>query len=272
MYSTLAFGSSVNSVSARVVVTSGGAVLYQGGGANNWVSLDSLRYIRSNSSLAWTLPTFSNTWTDYGGGTTGYGKVEYTKDSMGRTHLSGLLDVGTNTAGLTIHSLAANYNERGGLGIFPSLNSGNVFSAFQVNSGAVVARGKGSNWMSETVLYPSATSGATFVSVAPQAGWTNYGGSYAPATYSKTSDGLVVIQGLIVPTTVAQNTVLFTLPVGYRPGKQMLFGVADSGTGTYAGQEIARLDVETNGQVSIIYNVTSGTWLSLEGMNFYQEN
>jgi type II secretory pathway pseudopilin PulG len=256
---------------ARVDVADTGAVTYLAGGNNVWVSLDKVRYIPSSISQTWTIPTFSNGWSSYSGGTSGHKNVEYTKDSMGRTHLSGVLTVGTTTAGLTIHSLPAGYDEYGGIGIYTSFGSGSVSNAFQVSSGVMQARGQGVNWMGENVIYPSTTSGAAFVSVAPQAGWTNYGGAYATAKYSKTSDGLVVLQGLIVPTTVTQNTVLFTLPAGYRPAKQMLFGVADSGAGTYAGQEVARIDVETNGQVSIIFNVTSGTWLSLEGINFYQE-
>jgi Tfp pilus assembly protein PilE len=273
IFSTLSTGNSVNADMARIDVWKSGAVTLNGTAGNTaWLSFDAVRYIRSNSNLTWTVPTFSNGWGSWGGGTSGHGAIEYTSDSMGRTHLSGVLAPGTNTAGLAIHSLPANYNERGGVGIFPAITTGYNIAPFNVASGAIQARGLGASWMSESVLYPNNTSGAAFNAIAPQAGWTNYGGGWGPATYSKTSDGLVVLQGLIIPTTVSQYTVLFTLPAGYRPAKQTLFGVADAGDGTYPGQTYARLDVLANGQVQIIFNATSGKWLSLEGINFYQEN
>ncbi len=271
LFATMAYGGAANAVPARVDVQNTGAVIYMSGGGNAYVSLDSVRYIRSTSALPWAIPTFSNGWNHYSGGTSGHGNVEYVVDTMGRTHINGVLSVGTITAGTTIHALPANYHERGGLGIFSGIGSGTAFNAFQVNSGSVTTRGQGSSYMGETILYPSATSSGTFTTIAPQAGWTNYGSPYAVATYSKASDGLVTLQGLIIPTTVTQGTVLFTLPVGFRPGKQMFYGVADSGGGSYATQEMARVDILQNGQVAIVYNATASNWLSLEGMSFLAE-
>jgi hypothetical protein len=53
------------------------------------------------------------------------------------------------------------------------------------------------------------------VDVAFQNGWTNYGASnpYNPARFRKTSDGLVMLSGLITGGT---SQIAFTLPVGYR--------------------------------------------------------
>jgi hypothetical protein len=273
VFATLSDGSStLNADMARIDVWANGDVTLNGtAGTNAWLSFDSIRYIRSNSALPWAVPTFSNGWSSWGGGTSGHGPVEYVSDTMGRTHLSGVLAPGTNATNTIIHSLPSNYQEHGGNGIFPAITTGYNIAPFQVNTGSIIARGLGSSWMSESVLYPNASSGASFVGITPQPTWTNYGGAYVTATYSKTSDGLVMLQGLIEPTTVTQGTLLFTLPstgTGYRPAKQMLFIAADAGVGTYPGQSYARVDILTNGQVQIIYKVQAGIWLSLDGISF----
>jgi hypothetical protein len=46
-------------------------------------------------------------------------------------------------------------------------------------------------------------------------GWTNYGGSWAPAGYYKDAQGIVHLRGLIKSGTVGSAE--FTLPSGYRP-------------------------------------------------------
>jgi hypothetical protein len=57
--------------------------------------------------------------------------------------------------------------------------------------------------------------------------WENYeaeGGTFANAMYRRGVDGRVTIIGLVKHTAAGANgTVIFTLPVGYRPSKQLLF-------------------------------------------------
>jgi len=81
--------------------------------------------------------------------------------------------------------------------------------------------------------------------------YSNYGGPYGPVKYRKV--GVIVnIQGLI---SNASQGVVFTLPAGFRPDRQVVFFpvVANGGD--------ARFDVRQNGDVFIDTTPTS-SWFS----------
>jgi hypothetical protein len=102
-----------------------------------------------------------------------------------------------------------------------------------------------------------------------QSGWTlydqtisagdqpvQYGGAYV----TKTSDNWVVCKGLIQAGTVASGTVLFTLPVGFRPAYALQLSVFVGGP--------ASVNVYTNGQVVLNSAPSAGSWLSLCNIAF----
>lgn len=91
--------------------------------------------------------------------------------------------------------------------------------------------------------------------------WVDYGGTFAPSGYRKLPSGEVLLRGLIKNGTGTAGTVLCTLPVGYRPSYQLIFNCISS------GNVVARVDVNTNGDVTIQY-ISSTAWLSLNGMIF----
>lgn len=82
--------------------------------------------------------------------------------------------------------------------------------------------------------------------------YVSYGGPYGPIRYRKIG-AIVNIQGII--SNAAQG-VVFTLPSGFRPDRQLIFYPAVSGWGD------ARLDVRQNGDVYIDATPTS-SWYSL---------
>lgn len=89
-------------------------------------------------------------------------------------------------------------------------------------------------------------------------GWAGYGGGWPNAAYTRTSASVVVLRGLVAGG--AANSVICTLPPGFRPDSQLIFQAQTSGT------TAARVDVRTNGEV---VNVTgSTTWVELSGINF----
>jgi len=93
--------------------------------------------------------------------------------------------------------------------------------------------------------------------------WVNYGDGFAAAEYWKDSDNVVHITGLIKDGGVADGTVIFTLPVGFRPGLKELFpSTLSSGTG--------RIDVNDNGNV--VVKIASATYTSLAGISFLAKN
>ena len=61
-------------------------------------------------------------------------------------------------------------------------------------------------------------------------GTTNYGHDYGEATYNKTTQGIVVITGLVKSKEFG---VLAQLPEGYRPKKKLVFNVNNNDNDSY---------------------------------------
>jgi hypothetical protein len=92
--------------------------------------------------------------------------------------------------------------------------------------------------------------------------WVNRGGGFTSAGYWKDNFGVVHLVGTVTGGTA--NTVVFTLPAGYRPAENVEFAVTSlSGATPIAYGEIY---VESNGDVSV--NIGSTTNLSLNGISF----
>ena len=122
-------------------------------------------------------------------------------------------------------------------------------------------------------LYGSATvlSGWTLVSGKPVTfaptllnKWVNYNDGFATSGYWKDSDNQVHLRGLIKSGTVADGTVIFTLPQGFRPLQKQIFIVFISGGG------YGRVDVNDNGNV--VAKIVNATYTSLSGISFLAEN
>ena len=88
-------------------------------------------------------------------------------------------------------------------------------------------------------------------------GWSNYLHTYAPATFIKQGD-IVVVNGLIKGTHWGH---LATLPVGHRPRGRLIFNLNNHG-------QTARVDVFPNGQIHWVYGGKSHNWISLSGIIF----
>lgn len=95
-----------------------------------------------------------------------------------------------------------------------------------------------------------------------QNGWTDYGSTYAPAGFTKTSAGVVGLRGLIKSGTIG-TVPACTLPVGFRPSQRLSFQVGGYDGGTSGA---ARVDVATDGQVQVVAGETP--WVSMSGIVF----
>ena len=122
-------------------------------------------------------------------------------------------------------------------------------------------------------LYGSAAAinGWTLISGAPVtfaptllSGWVNYGYGFASAGYCKGPDNRVHLQGVIKSGAVADGTVIFTLPEGFRPLQKETFIVFISGGG------FGRVDVNDNG--SVVAKIVNATYTSLSGISFLAKN
>jgi hypothetical protein len=92
-----------------------------------------------------------------------------------------------------------------------------------------------------------------------QNGWVNFGAPLATVGYRKDTHNYVRIKGTIKDGTVTVNTVLFTLPVGYRPSEHRYFAV-------YSSSVTGSVVVYNTGAVCIISGSAAG--LSLDGIIF----
>ena len=121
-------------------------------------------------------------------------------------------------------------------------------------------------------LYGSAAAinGWTLISGAPVtfaptllSGWVNHGDGFAPVKYWKGPDNLVHIGGLIKNGVTADNTIIFTLPIGYRPGAKEIFTVTQNNA-------IGRIDIDHEGNVLV--TLAGAGFTSLSGISFLAGN
>lgn len=93
--------------------------------------------------------------------------------------------------------------------------------------------------------------------------WTNYGGSFGIASYKKSAQGDVSLRGLI---RNGNTGTAFTLPVGFRPTKQLIFMVPNQVSGSLAELN-TRIDVKPTGAVDVVHMGSNG-FISLDSIEF----
>lgn len=82
-----------------------------------------------------------------------------------------------------------------------------------------------------------------WISASLQNGWVNFGGAYSIAEYRRLN-GIVYVQGLIKSGTINPGTVLFNLPVGFRPRAYFISPAWGNGGGS-------AIEVAPNGNVVV---------------------
>ncbi len=112
----------------------------------------------------------------------------------------------------------------------------------------------------QTVANPISLNTEVWNSLSYVNGWEDYGSPYPPGGYRKLASGLVILRGLIRNGTA--NSIIATLPAGYRPDHQHLFAVQSN-------HALGRVDVRTNGEVVMRDGVT--TWISLSTLSYYAD-
>ena len=98
-------------------------------------------------------------------------------------------------------------------------------------------------------------------------GWKNFGGTWEEVEIIKNREGLVTISGLC---SGDYSKVLFRLPEGWKPNKQLIFSVCSD-------DESRRLDITSNGELFLnkggsVGTITGSGWVSLSGISFYAKH
>lgn len=243
----------------------------------NWVSLDAVKFVAAGA-VTWTNATLNNGWTNYVATYGGpFAPVQYATDASGRTQVQGLLTPGNQCTGCNIWFVPAAYRPGQDLHFpayanstvtFPLQGGGTYeFNSYgiQASDGNLHAKGTlgGTYETNQTMWHPSSYSG--WLNLTLQNSWVHYGGAYATPQYTKASDGIVQVKGLITRNTVGICTlgeVITTLPVGYRPKETQIY-LLDS----YAN--FGRIDVQPNGNIICVNN--NYGWTALDNIKFLAE-
>ena len=254
----LMFGTSTaGNVTARIdVQADGGLNLVDGDRA--WLSLDTISYM-PDGRYTRTTPTLQNGFTNYGGE---YAPASYLQDEFGRVYIQGLLANGNRANGTPIFTIPANL--RPSLYQHHASRSG-TFSHLGISADVgLLAKGDGSGAYSINASYLPNTYNA-WGNLSLQNGWTWYeysGGMFSTPQFTKEADNLVSLKGLIRSGSTAYDSVITTLPAGFRPSNRILYTTVNNGV-------YARIDIMPSGQVRFMSS--SNAWLSLDNILFYAE-
>jgi N-acetylneuraminic acid mutarotase len=90
-------------------------------------------------------------------------------------------------------------------------------------------------------------------------GWVNYDNTFSNAGFQKDNENLVNLKGLIKNGNASSNTILFTLPVAYRPAERLVFITPSSAF-------LGRVDILPSGDVMLING--TNTFIGLDGISF----
>jgi hypothetical protein len=163
--------------------------------------------------------------------------------------------ISSNSDGMSIgnrtpFAFGASFGTRNGNGVF--FNGGATGRDILIDSDTgYVMVGNAQPWSEET-----------WINATLQNGWTNVGAGFANVSHRLMPDGTVLLRGAANAGTLADGTVLFTLPSGYRPTTIVVFPVQVIGAPAQS-----RIRIQTNGVVDI-FSMTGGTTLRLDSVRF----
>jgi hypothetical protein len=100
--------------------------------------------------------------------------------------------------------------------------------------------------------------GTAWTSVTYNTGWVDYDATWNGAQYKKVGD-LVFLRGLVKRTSGAE-TIIFTLPAGFRPPKYVMFP-------QLSNDALSRIDIYTDGTVNMLLG-SATSWVGLSGIVF----
>lgn len=257
----LIFQNSSPDAASRIDVWPDGKITITGASAS-WVSLENIRFVASTAAYPWNNLTLTNLWTVYTA-TSGYPPaLQYATDSVGRVHLRGMIVQGTYTNPTAIATFPAG-KRPAEYQHFPARGA-NGFNYMGISAaGNIEAKGINPNgWYSpQTIFYPSGVSTWTAFTTPLGSSWTAYAG-FPTFSYTKASDGLVTLKGLIRSGTSSGTVAIGQLPAGYRPKEKALIHVVTNGG-------YGRIDIDTDGKIYGV--VTNGGWLSFDNVSFIAE-
>lgn len=251
-------------IGARIDVGSDGAIRVQGGVDSGWVSLEGIAFLPSTATNTWvnaaaagsagTFGFYGGPWTNWGGV---FEQVRTTIDGIGRVHVQGLAKAGTTTAGTTIvrtGDISTAYKPALSL-YFPTGCPGFCTYSIAGPNGDLQKQGAQTpTYIGLSAMYYPGTTGS-WTTPALSNLWVSYATASFPALqYTKSSDGVVTIRGMIKNGTAAANTLIVNLPAALRPSSRRVFNVPSNAVN-------GRVDITSGGD--LITQTVSNVWLAI---------
>ena len=268
------FISSSNQAIARLDIKNDGRIELPVG-SPLWFALDNIAFMPSEASFTVMTP-LTNGWVSYGVANPQWERTGYTTDSAGRVHIRGLISGGTTADNTDIYTVPAalrpseythwvqqNGNSVGAIGYNPATTS------------FVSKTGNGNGYVSMSIIYyPAARVDGSDCTTAwctlPLAsGWVHYGSTFTTPRYTKGSDGMVQMKGLIRAGTNANitgTTSSTSIPSAYCPKSRLIMTVLTADTW-------GRVDVvpQADGTCFLQGSAYNTAWVSLDSIRYMAE-
>jgi len=269
---SIMFENSTNQVGGRVDIRADGSI-NPAVGSNAWFSLDGIAFMPASTTFT-NVSTFVNGWGNYSpaSGDPLWQGAGYMTDGAGRVQLIGLIRAGTTTSGTVEFTLPAGYRPPQYMHVLNDIN--NVASHFSIDSaGSVLAKGYSGNVYSslQSTFFPASRTTGTDCTTqwcampTLQNGWQFYGSQFTTPQYTKSSDNVVMLKGLINGGSSATAQIT-TLPVGYCPAETLLLA-------TPSNAVWSRLDIirNSNGTCAVVPAAGSTAWIALDNVHYIAE-
>jgi type II secretory pathway pseudopilin PulG len=269
------FTTTSNQSGSRIDIGSNGSI-YMSIGNNAWISLDGIEFMPGTGTAPTVAPytagTFANGWGNYSpaSGDPSWQGAGYMLDGAGRVQLTGLIRNGATTSGTPMVTLPAGFRPSDYMHVLN--DDGNAPTHFSIDSsGNVLAKGYGAVYLSlQEMFYPTGrTTGpdctTQWCALPMINGWKHYGAPYSTPQYTKGTDGIVMLKGLLNGGSSA-SAQIGTLPAGYCPKETSLQAAASNGVWS-------RLDIIRNGDgtCGIYPSAGSTAWVSLDEIRYIAE-
>lgn len=264
----LIFENSSNQAAGRIDISAAGSVNFNTGG-NAWTSLDGIAFMPAGTSF--TPATLLNSWANYTAlPATDWQNAGYMTDASGRVQLTGLIRYGTVTSGTPMFNLPAGSRPTDYMHMLNNISGG--VGHFSINSiGDVLAKGYTNTYSSlQAMFYPAGRATGTdcatqWCAIPFVNGWKHYGAPYATPQYTRSSDGVVMLKGLINGGS-SNGATITTLPAGFCPAETQLLAAGSNAAWS-------RLDIirNTNGTCAVVPAAGSTTWISLDNIHYLAE-
>lgn len=263
------FMNSSNQALGRLDINTAGLIIQQTGN-NAWVSLDGISFLPGSSGFT-DITTFSNGWRNYAPiSGVGWPDAAYKVDASGRVYLRGLLGAGTTTSGTNMFTLPADVLPAQYQHI-PEVQSGAASHiGLDAAASAVKAKGGSNGYLSINAVYfptgraTGSTCTTQWCTLTLANSWVHYGGVYATPQYTRASDGMVHLKGLV--KSGATGAMTANLPAAYCPKDRLIFTVVTNNVW-------GRVDMipQAGGACRIETNSVNNTWVSLDSILYYPD-